>query len=306
MKREYTDLMKDGFSGCFYEASEPSGKCVIVFIGDHGDNIMNKWSAKYLNALGCHVLGIGKWQEREKRNGIYEWKLEYVESAVKWLRAKNIAKIGMMGGSFGGNLALTAASLIPDISFVSVFCPCDIVLEGFQEGKKDGMGEWCTGTSSYTWRGEPLPYQPYFLTEREYWDTYRRASKKYKELNSREIFIHSEKTRSVPEECFIKIENIKGKILMFAAEDDSMWETAKYVRRMEKRLKEHHFAYPFECHVYKYGTHFIFPQSLLTGALPVGSGLLIRLFASGRKHPKECRESRIHVDQVMRAAIREW
>lgn len=65
---------------------------------------------------------------------------------------------------------------------------------------------------------------------------------------------------------------------MFAAEDDSMWETAKYVRRMEKRLKAHEFQYPFECHVFRYGTHFIFPQSLLTGALPVGNGLLRKQF----------------------------
>lgn len=306
MKIEYSDMSRDGFLGCFYKAPVLSDKCIIAFIGDTGDDIMNKWSAKYLNSLGCHALCIGKWQDKSKLNGIYEWKLEYVENAVKWLRKKHICKIGIMGGSFGGNLALTAASLIPDISLVIAGCPNDVIMEGYKEGKKDGMREWCSGTSTYTWRGEPLTYQPYFLTEREYWDIYKNSSKKKRELNSRDIFIHSENSRPVPEECFIKTENIKGRILMFGADDDSMWETGKYIRRMEKRLREHNFKYPFECHVFKYGTHFVFPQSLLTGAFPIGSGILIKIFASGRKHPRECKESRINIDKIVKRTIAAW
>ena len=41
----------------------------------------------------------------------------------------------------------------------------------------------------------------------------------------------------------IKIENIKGKLILLGADDDSFWEAGKYVRRMDQRLKER----PHEC-----------------------------------------------------------
>lgn len=306
MKREYTNAEKDGFYGCFYEAVQKSDKCMIILIGDTGDDAMNKWGARYLNSCDCHALGLGKWQDKRKDNGVYEWPLEYIEQAVNWLRQKGITKIGVMGASMGGNMGLAAASYIPDISLVVALCPCDMVLEGYHESKRDGMGEWCSGNSTYTWRGKPLAFQPYYCTAREYWDTYTISSKKHKEMRAIEIFRHSEAEKPASEECFIKVENIQGKILFFAAEDDSMWETAKYVRRMEKRLQEHSFSYPVESHIYQYGTHFVFPQTMLTGAFPVGSSLLTKLFVSGRKHPKECRQSRILVDEAVRKAIAQW
>lgn len=36
----------------------------------------------------------------------------------------------------------------------------------------------------------------------------------------------------------IKIENIKGKLILIGADDDGLWEVGKYVRRMDQRLKE--------------------------------------------------------------------
>ena len=46
------------------------------------------------------------------------------------------------------------------------------------------------------------------------------------------LFIDSEKAREHSEEEMIKIENIKGKLFLVGAEDDSFWETAKYIHRM--------------------------------------------------------------------------
>ena len=39
--------------------------------------------------------------------------------------------------------------------------------------------------------------------------------------------------------------------------------------------------------IYEHGTRFVFPQSMLTAMLPIGSGLLIRLmFKAGRQYLK--------------------
>lgn len=53
----------------------------------------------------------------------------------------------------------------------------------------------------------------------------------------------SEKKRKHAEDEMIKIENIKGKLILLGADDDSFWEAGKYVRRMDQRLKER----PHEC-----------------------------------------------------------
>ena len=57
-------------------------------------------------------------------------------------------------------------------------------------------------------------------------------------IASTELFIASEFAHPIQEEERIKVERIHGKLLLIGAEDDALWETAKYIRRMEKRLTE--------------------------------------------------------------------
>lgn len=91
------------------------------------------------------------------------------------------------------------------------------------------------------------------------------------------------------------------------AEDDVLWNTCKFIHRMLKRLEEKPHDCKVESLLYEHGTHFVFPQSMLTAMLPVGSGLLIRLmFRAGRQYPKECRETRKDIDEKLSKIIRKW
>ena len=79
------------------------------------------------------------------------------------------------------------------------------------------------------------------------------------------------------------------------------------IRRMMKRLDELSHDCTAEALLYKHGTHFVFPQSMLTAMLPAGSGLLVRLmFKAGRDYPKECRQTRLDIDRKLSQAIAEW
>lgn len=73
-----------------------------------------------------------------------------------------------------------------------------------------------------------------------YWEcpTQSEAKKGGDMLNSRKLFDDSEAAHPLTEEEMIKVENIKGKLFAVAAEDDVLWDTAKYVRRMQARLSE--------------------------------------------------------------------
>lgn len=52
-------------------------------------------------------------------------------------------------------------------------------------------------------------------------------------LASRRIFDDSEAAHPITEEEFIKIENIKGMLLLAGAADDTLWDTVKYIKRAE-------------------------------------------------------------------------
>ena len=86
-----------------------------------------------------------------------------------------------------------------------------------------------------------------------------------------------------------------------------LWDTAKYIRRMEKRLAEKPHECEAEAVVYAHGTHFVFPEGMLKTMLPVGSALFVKLaFQAAKNYPKECRQTRIDIEKRMSRTLTEW
>lgn len=298
-----------GFRGYFYKTTSPADRCIIVLMGDEGNDFMNQSCAKWLTAHhNCHALCIAVRQYLNEDTGVHRWPLDHIETAVRWLKKHKIFKIGILGISMQACMALAAASLIPDLSLVMAFSPNDFVPWGFHQGKISGYakGEWPSGTGAFSWKQKELSYQPAYLEKEDYWNIFCQEKKKYHELHSITIFEHSEKIRPIPEECFIPVENIRGTIVLCGAEDDSMWNTSRYILRMKKRLEEKQFPYPVEIYLYPYGTHLLLPQKIVSLALPLVGNVLPRTFVSGRKHPKECREARMDLEQKLTLLLEGW
>ena len=105
----------------------------------------------------------------------------------------------------------------------------------------------------------------------------------------------------------IKVENIKGKLVLIGAEDDTLWDTAKYIRRMDERLKAKPHECSYEVYIYKYGTHYVFPESLYKKLLSFAAEPLLKmLFKSAKEHPDECRQTRIDIEKNISRVINEW
>ena len=95
-----------------------------------------------------------------------------------------------------------------------------------------------------SYRGKPLAYMPFVYEHPTYWKKVEEETKGSGDIErSACLFIDSEKDREHTEEEMIKVENIKGKLILIGADDDSFWEAGKYVRRMDQRLQQH----PHEC-----------------------------------------------------------
>ena len=121
------------------------------------------------------------------------------------------------------------------------------------------------------------------------------------------MFDESEKRHPLREEETIRVEKINGHFVCIGAEDDTLWDTCKYICRMDKRMKARPHSCTYDMLLYEYGTHFVFPESMLRLALPFGKKFVMGLaFRSAKKHPKECRQTRLDIDQELSRILSRW
>ena len=306
MNKLYFNVEKDGFYGAYFKCEKNSNRAMILMLGDNIDDRMAIAGAKWMHRQGCNVMTMSP----DKNDyGHHNYPLERFEKAIAYLKAQGNEKIGIAGASTTGMLTLIAASYFSDITLTLAFCPADFVMEGFYQDGLDGAHERPGDQeSSVSYKGEPLPYLPYAYRHPEYWQMIKKESKEGGDMiASRKMFEESERLHPVQEEEKIKVENIKGKIVFVGAEDDVLWSTTKYIRRMVERLEMLPHDSQYEALIYEHGTHFSFPQSMLEMMLPVISGLLVwAAFKAARKYPKECKETRIDIDQRLMGVMKEW
>ena len=306
MKKQVFRVSTDGYNGAWYPSDSQSSRGLIIMLGDSSEDRMAATGAKWLNHQGIHVMAMSP---EKKDYGHHNYPLERFGSAIAFMKEQGCKKLGVVGASTTGMMALLAASYYPELSLTIAISPPDFVMEGFYQDDKDGMHERPgDNESTVTWKGEPLPYLPYAYRHPEYWQKIQEESKASGDkIASRKLFDESERRHPIQEDERIKVENIRGKIIFIGAEDDVLWDTCKYIRRMEQRLSRLPHDSVVESWLYEHGTHFAFPESMLKMILPVGSGLLVSLmFRAGKEHPKACKETRMDIDRRLKKALAEW
>lgn len=306
MKHIHFDVETDGFYGAYWECESGSDCALIAMLGDDPEDYMARCAVKWLCRQEVNVLTMSP---ARKDYGHHNYPLERMEAAIDWLRIHGNQKIGIAGASTTGTLALVSASLFPEITLTIAMTPSDFVWQGFQQGKRDGCKEWpVEGESLFSYHGKPLPYMPFCYQHPDYWHCIAEESKRTGDMvNSRKLFDDSEAAHPIRPEEQIPVENIHGRLVLIGAEDDVLWDAAKYIRRMEKRLEERPHECSVEAAVYPHGTHFVFPEGMMKIMLPFGSGLFVRMaFQGAKKFPKECRETRIDIDRRLTRVLREW
>ena len=301
MKKQFFENEKDGFYGTYYENRKGADCAVIGLFGDDPNDYMAKCGAKWLHRQGVNAMCVSP--DRKNYSHVNN-PLERIQTAIKWLQAHGNRKIGIMGMSTAGMDAIVAASYFPDITMTIGLTASDFVWQGFEQGEKDGCKEWpIPNASTLSWQGKPLPYMPFVYGQKIEEETKGSGDI----TRSTCLFIDSEKARPHTEEEMVKVENIKGRLFLIGADDDSFWEAGKYVRRMDQRLKERPHTCEYDAFVYEHGTHFVLPETLLRIALPVGLKFVLKfVFKAAKDYPKECEATRKDIDRRLTAALKEW
>jgi dienelactone hydrolase len=157
----------------------------------------------------------------------------------------------MLGFSRGAEAALLTASLCPDLTAVVALVPGTLTGGGISGTDFSAMAK-----PAWTWNGAPLPLLP------PPWDP---VSMK----EAQEAFATGKPLVATPgigrvldaagdrvNDVAIRVEQIRGPILLMSGADDQLWPSARFAYIAEQRLAAAKFPYPFEHRCYPGAGHF--------------------------------------------------
>jgi pimeloyl-ACP methyl ester carboxylesterase len=225
-----------------YTGIQPQQPLIVGLGGSEGGNAWasNYWKSKRDAFLekGYAFLAIGYFGCKGTPALLDKIAIDEVYHAIaeaKKNKKINPAKVAVIGGSRGADLALLLGSYYNDISCVVGMSSSHAVFPGHTQ-------EFTS--SCWTYQGHELPFIPVneeavpFLTKGDLRGTFTAMLKdSVAELKSR-----------------IKVENIHGAILLLSATNDEIIPAVSMGDKMITRLKNSHFKYPYEHIVYE-GTH---------------------------------------------------
>ena len=267
-----TSVKTEGFEGILFPGNCSKEKVLIVMSGSDGGMSLSRQEAEFYHQNDIPALALGLFKTKETPKELSHVPVEYVESAIRWLKEQGYKRIGIDGTSKGSEMALIAASLFHDISFVIVRVPSHFVSEGLSGSGKDKAP---SGTSCWSYRGKDLPYAPY----RNRTFNILKMFLKEKEMH----IITFNRDKDVTPETLIPIEKIQAPILMLSSKHDEVWPSYDSATYMEQKLVDINYPYPHKHVAYEHMSHAVITK------IP---WIYKMAFKSERQHPVECEADR--------------
>lgn len=206
--------------GVYYvPAGEGKHAAVLVLGGSEGG--MPTRRAAWLASHGYAALALCYFRCEGRPNALLRIPLEYFGEALGWLANRpevDGERLGVMGTSRGGELALQLGSMYPALKAVVAYVPSNVRVAaccGFRPPQP-----------AWTYRGQDL-----LFVLPGFGDPAREMMAK------------------------IAVEKTHGGILMIGAESDAVWPSAQMVEEADSRLRESHFGFPLVELVYQHAGH---------------------------------------------------
>lgn len=270
-----TTVAVNGFEGILFPADNRKDKVVIVVSGSNGGMGMTKDCAEFYCKNDIPALAVALFKTKETPKNLDRIPIEYISSAIAWLKEQGYEKIGIDGTSKGSEIALLAASIFSELSCVIARVPSHFISEGLTVC---GKSKRPSGTSCWSYEGNEVPFAPYKARE------FNVPKILIKEKEMYLLGINGEKT--VTSETLIPIEKIKAPILFLSAVNDTVWPSYESSLYMENHLKNSGFAYPFK--------HVAFEN--LSHAMLTEINWVYRLaFKTERRNKDKCAEERVRL-----------
>jgi dienelactone hydrolase len=207
-----TMVRENGLVGAFYQPpGEGKHPAVIVLSGSGGGLPPATSAAGGLASRGYAVLSLAYFNAEGLPPALSRIPLEYFGKAIGWLAAQpsvDPSRIGVLGVSRGGELALLLGSAYPQIKSVVAYVPSNVVWPG------------CCGRMndpSWTAEGRPLAFA---------------------RLG---VYDPAERERAA-----IRVEQIKGAVLLISGRRDQVWNSSEMSEQVMARLRRNQFPYVYK------------------------------------------------------------
>ncbi|MFD5828395.1 acyl-CoA thioester hydrolase/BAAT C-terminal domain-containing protein [Lentzea sp. NPDC060358] len=240
-------VRENGLVGTLFAPEDDGGDLpgVIVLSGSEGG--LHEADAALLAAHGFVTFALGYFGVKGLPENLVDIPLEYFGKAIEHL-SERASGIGVLGGSRGGELALLVGSTFPQVKAVVSVVGSGVVTQAIGPGA-NLLQKLSYEAASWTLKGEPLPYLPYYVSE---------------ELRERIVNDEPVPLRlafdlgdGIPEDTEIPVERIGGGVLLISSGQDDGWPGVELSEVAMRRLKDHDHPFAYEHVVYPEAGHLI-------------------------------------------------
>lgn len=238
-------------------APPASGKhpAILLLGGSEGGQVMKRFVVRFTQ-YGYVAASVAYFKAPGLPQSLEDVPVEPIGKALDEISKRpdvDPNRIAIMGGSKGGELALLAASLYPQIHAVVANVPSPFAWQGIPEGPGGAP------MSSWSFQGKPLPYVAYTAAMGL---QFQSAYMKHTPLDLRVAYDDAmQKNASEIAPAMFHLENIHGPVLLLGADDDQLWDSDAQSQLALAYLHEHHHPYADQYRHYAGAGHIFLYQS---------------------------------------------
>ncbi|MEM9013537.1 MAG: acyl-CoA thioester hydrolase/BAAT C-terminal domain-containing protein [Pseudomonadota bacterium] len=230
-----SQLLGDAFPGAFAVYPEGEGPHPVIFIlgGSEGQDSTARRIAPQFASRGYLAIGVPyyspAWGGQQQPipglpRAFSEIPVDYLETViahVKKIPAADADRIGVYGASKGAEYALLAGVLIGGFEAIAAIVPTDVVWEGW------GVEQ---ATSSFSWRGQPLPFVPYEGMNAEF----QKPDPKLRIPHDAGRAANPDRV----EPARIRVETIDSPVFLVGGDKDTVWASGPMARAIKATRDE--------------------------------------------------------------------
>ena len=296
------DVREEGLVGTLYLPPGPGPHPAVMILNGSGGGINEPRAALYASR-GYAAFALAYFKAPGLSDYISNTPLEYFQTGLRWLRKKVRPLhdfVAVSGQSRGGELVLLLGATFPDeVSAVVAYVP-GAVVHSAQNACDPRLGRegptWLLG-------GKPLPH----VWENNRTATWAPFDEGPAPHRHERAILTALRDPDAVARARIKVENIRGPVMLLSATDDGSWPSSLYSRMVRDKLEEVRHPYPVRWLDYQNGGHAILfpyvPTTQLVYAHPV-SGKISTSGGNPRDNARADEESWEGVREFLDAAVK--
>ncbi len=232
-------LREDGMAGFLYCPAKGGPFPGVIILGGSGGGLY-EWLAQAVASNGFAALTLAYFNYADLPAELVEIPLEYFLRATAWLKGRpevRADRIGLAGGSKGGELALLLASRYDGFQAVVAWSPAAHSWEG--HSRKYFAPDYIP-VASWSAGGKPLPFIGFKATPEDKAKEMKGELRSYIELHRISL---AQADPALVEQASIPVERIKAPLLLISGTLDQTWPADDFCHAIRERLEKARFSY---------------------------------------------------------------